>query len=163
MGRVITIAAAQLGPVPRDARRGMVVERMLALMEKAARAHATLIVFPELALTTFFPRWAIDDDAALDGFFEAAMPGPETELLFAAARQLRLGLCFGYGELAKQGGRPRRFNSSALIGADGGLIGHYRKVHRNQGLSTSTSRSATLRPEIWDFRSGAPSVESSAC
>jgi predicted amidohydrolase len=129
VGRVITIAAAQLGPVPRDARRGMVVERMLALMEKAARAHATLIVFPELALTTFFPRWAIDDDAALDGFFEAAMPGPETELLFAAARQLRLGLCFGYGELAKQGGRPRRFNSSALIGADGGLIGHYRKVH----------------------------------
>lgn len=127
--RVITIAAAQLGPVPRATQRGLVVARMLALMEQAARAHATLIVFPELALTTFFPRWAIDDDAALDGFFEAAMPGSETELLFAAARQLRLGLCFGYGELAKQGGRPRRFNSSALIGADGGLIGHYRKVH----------------------------------
>jgi hypothetical protein len=31
-------------------------------------------VFPELALTTFFPRWAIDDDALLEGFFETSMP-----------------------------------------------------------------------------------------
>jgi predicted amidohydrolase len=129
MGRVITIAAAQLGPVPRDTPRGTVVDRMIALMEQAARARATLVVFPELALTTFFPRWAIDDDSVLDGFFEASMPGPETQPLFAASRRLQLGLCFGYAELARQTGRLRRFNSSALVGPDGGLIGHYRKVH----------------------------------
>jgi predicted amidohydrolase len=129
MGRVITIAAAQLGPVPRDARRGAVVDRMIALMEQAARVRATLVVFPELALTTFFPRWAIDDESVLDGFFEASMPGRDTQPLFAAARRLQLGLCFGYAELAGQTGRLRRFNSSALVGPDGGLIGHYRKVH----------------------------------
>ena len=71
MSRVITIAAAQLGPVPRDTPRGAVVDRMIALMEQAARVRATLVVFPELALTTFFPRWAIDDESVLDGFFEA--------------------------------------------------------------------------------------------
>lgn len=129
MGRVITIAAAQLGPVPRAEQRGPVVARMVALMERAARVRATLVVFPELALTSFFPRWAIDDDAELDNFFEASMPGPETQPLFAAARRLGLGLCFGYGELANRAGRLQRFNSSALVGHDGGLIGHYRKVH----------------------------------
>jgi predicted amidohydrolase len=33
MGRVNTIAAAQLGPVPRDTPRGAVVDRMIALVE----------------------------------------------------------------------------------------------------------------------------------
>jgi hypothetical protein len=129
MGRVITIAAAQLGPVSRDTPRGAVVDRMIALMEQAARVRATLVVFPELALTTFFPRWAIDDDSVLDGFFEASMPDRDSRPLFAAAQRLQLGLCFGYAELARRAGRVRRFNSSALVGPDGGLIGHYRKVH----------------------------------
>ncbi len=129
MGRAVTIAAAQLGPVPRDARRGMVVERMLALMEQAARARAALVVFPELALTPFFPRWVIDDDSVLNGFFESSMPDRDTQPLFTAARKLQLGVCFGYAELARQADRLRRFNSSALIGPGGDLIGHYRKVH----------------------------------
>ncbi len=129
MSRVVTVAAAQLGPVSRGAQRAAVVERMLSLMEQAARSRATLVVFPELALTSFFPRWAIDDEAELDRFFESSMPGPHTEPLFAAARRLQLGLCFGYGELATQAGRRRRFNSAALAGQDGSLIGHYRKVH----------------------------------
>lgn len=129
MSRVVTVAAAQLGPVPRAATRAAVVERMLALMEQAARERATLVVFPELALTSFFPRWAIDDEVELDGFYEASMPGPDTEPLFAAARALRLGLSFGYGELAVRSGQRRRFNSAVLAGQDGSLVGHYRKVH----------------------------------
>ena len=40
-----------------------------------------------------------------------------------------MALCLGYSELADEGCRRRRFNSSALIGHDGGSIGHYRKVH----------------------------------
>ena len=129
MSRAITVAAAQLGPVPRAAKRADVVQRLLALMEQAARARATLVVFPELALTSFFPRWAIDDETELDGFFEASMPGPDTGLLFAAARDLGLSLSFGYGELAKSANRRRRFNSAVLAGPDGSIIGHYRKVH----------------------------------
>ncbi len=129
MSRVVTVAAAQLGPVPRGAKRAAVVERMVALMEQAARERATLVVFPELALTSFFPRWAIDDEAELDGFYETSMPGPDTEPLFAAARELRLGLSFGYGELADAAGRRRRFNSAILVDPEGAQVGHYRKVH----------------------------------
>ena len=129
MSRVVTVAAAQLGPVPRGAKRAAVVARMLALMAKAARERATLVVFPELALTSFFPRWAIDDEAEMDSFYDAAIPGPDTEPLFAAARELRLGLSFGYGELADAAGRRRRFNSAVLVNPEGALVGHYRKVH----------------------------------
>jgi N-carbamoyl-D-amino-acid hydrolase len=129
VSRVITVAAAQLGPVPRGAKRAAVVARMLALMAQAARERATLVVFPELALTSFFPRWYIDNQQELDGFYEAAMPGPDTQPLFAAARELRLGLSFGYGELALQSGRRQGFNSAVLVGQDGALVGHYRKVH----------------------------------
>lgn len=102
---------------------------MVALMEQAARDRAVLVVFPELALTSFFPRWAIDDDSVLDGFFEASMPSRDTQPLFAAANRLGLGLFFGYAELTRQADTLRRFNSSALLGPDGRLIGHYRKVH----------------------------------
>ena len=98
-------------------------------MEQAAQARAALVVFPELALTSFFPRWAIDDESVLEGFFESSMPSRETQPLFAAAHRLRLGLCFGYAELARQADSVRQFNSSVLVGPDGGLIGHYRKVH----------------------------------
>ena len=66
MSRLITVAAAQLGPVPRGATRASVVARMLALMAQAARERATLVVFPELALTSFFPRWSFDEEAELD-------------------------------------------------------------------------------------------------
>ena len=44
-----------------------------------------LVVFPELALTTFFPRWYFENQAEVDAFFERAMPGPETQPLFDAA------------------------------------------------------------------------------
>ena len=35
---------------------------------------ARLIVFSELALTTFFPRWWMEDEAELDAFYETQVP-----------------------------------------------------------------------------------------
>ena len=55
--RVLTVGAAQMGPVARDESRRSVVARLVELMEQAAAAGCRLVVFPELALTTFFPRW----------------------------------------------------------------------------------------------------------
>ena len=54
MSRILTVGTAQLGPIARNETRTQVVERMLALMNQAARHGCDLIVFPELALTTFF-------------------------------------------------------------------------------------------------------------
>jgi predicted amidohydrolase len=56
MTRTLTVAAAQLGPIARDEPRSSAVARMVALMEESKRRGADLVVFPELALTTFFPR-----------------------------------------------------------------------------------------------------------
>ena len=58
MTRNIKVAAAQLGPIQKAEPRQAVVARMLALMRQAKGCD--LIVYPELALTTFFPRWHYD-------------------------------------------------------------------------------------------------------
>ena len=56
MTRIVTVAGAQLGPVQLADDRASVVERMIVLLQEAASQGSDLVVFPELALTTFFPR-----------------------------------------------------------------------------------------------------------
>ncbi len=56
MPRQFIAAIAQMGPVARDEPRASAVARLCAMMRDAAGRGATLVVFPELALTTFFPR-----------------------------------------------------------------------------------------------------------
>ena len=127
--RVITVGGAQLGPIGLEESRAQVVERLIALMEQAAGRGASLVVFPELALTTFFPRWHFEDQAAIDRFFEREMPGPETQALFDRARELRVGFYLGYAEMTEQGGGTRRYNTAILVDTEGNIVGKYRKVH----------------------------------
>lgn len=129
MNRYLTLAVCQTGPVQRSATRAETVSRLIHLLERAALAGAELAVFPELALTSFFPRWSLDDQHEIDGFYETEMPGPQTLPLFEAARRLDIGFALGYAELGEDGGRPRRFNSMVLVGADGAIMGRYRKMH----------------------------------
>ncbi|MCB1915679.1 MAG: N-carbamoyl-D-amino-acid hydrolase [Rhodocyclaceae bacterium] len=129
MSRIITVGAAQLGPIAREATRSAVVARLIALIEQAARHGCDLVVFPELALTTFFPRWYLADQVEVDSFFERQMPGPETGALFDAARRLGVGFYLGYAELAEEGGRTRHFNTAILVDKRGEIVGKYRKIH----------------------------------
>jgi len=129
MSRFLTLAACQTGPVQRSASRRETVGRLVHLLERAAAAGAELAVFPEMALTTFFPRWALDDPREVDAFYETEMPGPQTQPLFDAARRLGVGFALGYAELVREQGGKRRFNSMCLAGADGALIGRFRKIH----------------------------------
>ena len=129
MARTITVGAAQLGPIGRQETRAQVVRRLLALMREAHGFGCDLIAYPELALTTFFPRWAIEDEAELDSFYETEMPGPETRPLFEEAQRLGLGFTLGYAELIRRGNAKQRFNSSILVDKKGRIIGKYRKVH----------------------------------
>ena len=125
MSRAITLAVCQTCPVQRQATRAETVGRLMHLLETAAGMGADLAVFPEMALTTFFPRWHLTDPDEIEAFFEAAMPGPETERLFSAAAKLRCGFALGYAEAAQDG----RFNTTMLVGPDGETLGTYRKVH----------------------------------
>ncbi len=129
MPRIITVGAAQLGPIGRDEPRAQVVERMLALMQEAKGNGCDLVVYPELALTTFFPRWYLPRQQDVDAFFEREMPGPETQRLFDAARKLGIGFYLGYAELAEEEGRTRRFNTAITVDRTGRIVGKYRKVH----------------------------------
>lgn len=129
MSRIITVGAAQLGPIARDETRRQVVERMLVLLKQAAGHGCDLVVFPELALTTFFPRWYMADQAEVDQFFERQMPGPETQALFDAACALQVGFCLGFAELCEEEGRTRHFNTSILVDKTGAIVGKYRKIH----------------------------------
>ncbi len=129
MSRLLTVGAAQLGPIQRADGRPQVVKRLLDLLHQAKTHGCDLVVFPELALTTFFPRWWMEDQAEIDAFFEGEMPGPETRPLFEEAQRLGIGFCLGYAELADEGGMARRFNTSILVDAGGRIVGKYRKIH----------------------------------
>src|SRR5688572_22479915 len=105
MPRNLTIAAAQLGPIARSESRERAVARLIALMREARSRGADLVVFPELALTTFFPRWYLSSQTEIDAFFETEMPGPATRPLFETAAELDVGFYLGYAELTPEGRR----------------------------------------------------------
>ncbi len=126
MSRIVTVAAAQLGPIQKADSRASVVARMIALMDEAKTKGADFIVYPELALTTFFPRWHVQERAEFDHWFEAAMPNPEVQPLFDRAKALGMAMTFGYAELTPEG---RHFNTSILVDREGRTVGLYRKVH----------------------------------
>ena len=129
MPRTLTVGAAQLGPIARHETRKQVVGRLLELMREAHSFRCDLIAYPELALTTFFPRWPIEDERELDSFYETEMPGPETRPLFEEAVRRGIGFSLGFAELVIENGHKRRFNSSILVDKTGRIVGKYRKVH----------------------------------
>ncbi len=134
MSRILTAAAAQLGPIQRAEPRAEAVGRMVRLIERAAAHGVELVVFPELALTTFFPRHYHEDLAEADHWFETAMPSNETAPLFEAARRHNIGFHLGYAELAQEADdagvvRQRRFNTAILVSPAGDVLLKYRKVH----------------------------------
>ncbi len=129
MPRIVTIGAAQSGPVRRCESRADVVERLLVQMRQAHARGCDLVVFTECALTPFFPHWWIDDEEELDSWFEREMPSRATQPLFDEAARLRIGFHLGYAELAFDEGRKRRFNSSILVAPDGRIVARHRKIH----------------------------------
>ncbi len=124
--REIVIGAAQMGAIQKAESREDVVARMLALLEEAARAGCTLVVYPELCLTTFFPRWMMEDPAEVDTWFESEMPGPATAPLFDRAAELGIAISLGYAELTPDG---QHFNTQIMTDAAAQIVGKYRKVH----------------------------------
>jgi predicted amidohydrolase len=115
-----------MGPIHKADSRQAVVRRMLDLFDQARTQKCDLVVYPELALTTFFPRWYMTEQAEVDAWFEREMPNAVTSLLFEEAAKYRIGLSFGYAELTADG---HHFNTSILVDRDGKIIGKYRKVH----------------------------------
>src|SRR5215475_12258809 len=115
-----------MGPIHKADSRQAVVARMLDLLDAAKAAACDLVIYPELTLTTFFPRWYMTDQAEVDAWFEREMPNAATRPLFERAAAYRIGLSFGYAELTPDG---HHFNTSILVDRDGNIVGKYRNVH----------------------------------
>ena len=130
MTRILTVAAAQLGPIERQDTRAQVVDRLLDLLRDAHAHGVELVVFPELALTTFFPRWFVDDITEADHWYERSMPNTETQRLFDEAKRLGIGFCLGYAlvETAADGS-THRWNVQTLVERDGSIVATYKKAH----------------------------------
>ena len=164
--RILNVAAAQMGPIQKAESREAVVKRMLALLAEAKAKGADLVVYPELALTTFFPRYYMTDQAEVDSWFEAEMPGPVTQPLFEAAAAANIALSIGYAELTPDG---HHFNTAILVDRDGKIVGKYRKVHLpGHSSSIRSARSSIWRSAISSratsaFRCSVRSAASSEC
>lgn len=126
MSNKMYIGVAQVGGIQPDEPRSSVVRRLIALLEMAASQSCKLVVFPELTLTTFFPRYWVDDLAAVDKYFERLIPNPHVQPLFDRARELGIAFILGYAELTPEG---ERFNSAIAVETNGNVAGHYRKIH----------------------------------
>jgi predicted amidohydrolase len=126
VSRILRVAAAQSGPIQKADSRQAVVARMIDLLDQAAAEKCDLVVFAELAFTTFFPRWPMTEPAEIDAYFEREMPSAATAPLFERAARHKIGMSFGYAELTPDG---RHFNTAVLVDRDGKIVGKYRKVH----------------------------------
>jgi N-carbamoyl-D-amino-acid hydrolase len=129
MTRIVTVGAAQMGPIPRSQSRAQVVRRLIELLRQGHAMGCDLVVFTECALTAFFPHWHMTDQDEIDSYFEREMPGPETRPLFDEAARLGVGFHLGYAELVHEDGRWRRFNTAILVDKTGRITGKYRKIH----------------------------------
>lgn len=124
--RMINLAVAQMGPVSISDDKERVVRRLIEMMKEAKSRGCELVVYPELALTTFFPRYWATDIATMDKYFESEMPNNETAPLFEAARKYSMGFYLGYAELTSNG---THFNTAIIVDKTGSITAKYRKIH----------------------------------
>jgi predicted amidohydrolase len=122
MPRYVKVAAAQMGPNNDGTPREVIVDRMLALLEQGIRDGVELIAYPEMALTTYFPKRVRPD---FDHFFETEVPPKSLEPLLRRAAQARVAVHAGFCEKTE----GKYFNTALLTDRDGRLCGTFRKIH----------------------------------
>jgi Asp/Glu/hydantoin racemase/predicted amidohydrolase len=168
MPRKIRIAAAQMGAVHRTTPRPEVLQRMIRLLETAASQHqAEVVLFPELAFTTFFPRHLLSDPRELESFFEHddLTTSPHTAALFARAHALGVDVSVGFAEASATAGpgqqqqqqqqQEQHFNTSIYYHAKtNAVLAKYRKVHLPGTVEPFSNPAATNQLEKRYFLPG---------
>lgn len=131
MSQIVTVAAAHLAPVYLDARA--TVSKACDYIAKAAAAGVQLVVFPE-CFVPGFPLWPalsapIYNHDLFKRFSRESLhvPGPEILKICAAARDGGIMVSIGISEATKQS-VGCLWNTNLLIGADGAILNHHRKL-----------------------------------
>ncbi|OQU94947.1 hypothetical protein CLAIMM_01224 [Cladophialophora immunda] len=152
-----------MGPIQLADSRESVIKRMCALLDAAAQDQTQIVVFPELAFTTFFPRHFIPDEEELAGYFEFEDPAaggieqsPNVKPLFDHAKNLGIDIYVGYAERSPTaGGGHVDYNSSAYYSArEQRVLAKYRKVHLPGVTEPFLEPGATQQLENRYFRRG---------
>lgn len=146
MALYVKVAAAQMGPNNEGMQQDQIIERMLALMDEAIAEHVEILAYPEMALTTYFPKRIRDD---YDQFFVEEIPPQALSALLARARTA--GIICHVGVCEKAG--DRRFNTAFLTDETGKVCGRFRKLHL-PGLDHVDPRGAARVYEPYYFDPG---------
>ncbi|SMY28650.1 unnamed protein product [Zymoseptoria tritici ST99CH_1A5] len=152
--RLLRVAAAQMGPTHYHDPRNKTLDRMIVLLENAASKGAQLVLFPETAFTTFFPRHLINNPVELDSFFEHGdiTTQPQTKPLFDKANELQVDISVGFAEKTDDG---ETFNSSIYYHArTRSILSKYRKVHLPGDFEPFDDPAATNQLEKRYFKPG---------
>ncbi|KAF4810515.1 N-carbamoyl-D-amino acid hydrolase [Colletotrichum siamense] len=152
--RTLRVAAAQMGATHYGDERSKTLDRMTKLLEAAAAKGAQIVLFPEAAFTTFFPRHLINDPVELDAFFEKGdvSAQPQTKSLFDKAHQLGVDISVGFAEKADDG---QTFNSCIYYHAkSGSILSKYRKIHLPGDFEPFADPEATNQLEKRYFKPG---------
>jgi predicted amidohydrolase len=142
MARFVKVAAAQMGPNNEGTSREEIVERMLGLLEQAVVEGVEILAYPEMALTTYFPKRVRDD---FDQFFETEMPPKALAPLLQRAREARIACHVGFCE-KDQG---RYFNTALLTDETGKLAGTFRKIHL-PGVKVPDGHAQVYEPHFFE-------------
>jgi N-carbamoylputrescine amidase len=121
--KLVTVAAIQCAL---GGSRDENVARVLSWVRKAAEKGAQIVLPPELFEGPYFCRTEKEE------FFDAAAPiegHPTIEAFSRLAKELGVAIPVSFFERAGQ----QHYNSVAVVDADGGVLGVYRKSHIPDG------------------------------
>jgi predicted amidohydrolase len=158
----VIVAGAQLGPIHVSSTRANALGRMLKLMDEARSKNVKLLVYPEIAFVTFFPRHLINDDEQLEAYFERDVDGdpakaPNMKPIFDKARQYGMDVSIGYAECdtSAPSGEHVHYNTAVYYSAAADKVIHkYRKVHLPGTFEPYERKDATNQLEKRYFRPG---------
>jgi N-carbamoylputrescine amidase len=122
--RTLTIAVLQLALALEDEAAN--IEAVAALAEEAAGAGAQVVLPPELFSSGYFCR---EEDEALFALARPTAEHPSVIAMQALARRLKVAIPTSFFE--REG--HHYYNTLAMIGPDGEIMGTYRKSHIPDG------------------------------
>ncbi|KAH8888434.1 n-carbamyl-d-amino acid amidohydrolase [Thozetella sp. PMI_491] len=136
--RLVTVAAAQMGPNQMATPRSEILGRIIKLLDDAVAAGAKLIVFPELALTAFFAVHLLSEPELVE-FMEpesaadpqAIVESARVKPLFDRVKEHGVDIYIGYAERwTDEAGKTTDYNTSIYYsGSEGRVLAKYRKIH----------------------------------
>jgi len=117
-----------MGATHRDSLRPHTLQRMITLLKDAASQGAQVVLYPELAFTTYPARYVMSDEELVPWFEHGDITqNPDTKALFDEAHSLGVDIVVGYAEATSTG---EHYNSCAYYHAKtGSLLSKYRKIH----------------------------------